>query len=236
MAELVADTPSSVLAVYAHPDDADVSCGGTLARWSSEGAEVRVVVCARGDKGTSDRDADPANLARRRAKEVSASAARLGVRGYHLLDHGDGELENDTALRSEIVSLVRHHRPEVVVCPDPLAVFFGQQYFNHRDHRVVGWASLDAVAPAAGAPLYFPEAGPPHQVSTVYMSGTLEPDVWIDITSSLEAKAEAVLCHRSQVGETSEWLRGAVRGRAEEAGRQAGVRYAEGFRRLRLEG
>jgi LmbE family N-acetylglucosaminyl deacetylase len=104
------------------------------------------------------------------------------------------------------------------------------------DHRVVGWATLDAVAPAAALPLYFPETGPPHQVEVVYLSGTLEPDVWVDVSATLEVKLEAVLCHRSQLAETGEWLRTVIRERAEEGGRQGGVRYAEGFRRLRLIG
>ncbi len=235
VAELLADTPSRALAVYAHPDDADVSCGGTLARWTEQGAECHVVVCARGDKGTSDVGADPDRLAARRAEEVADSARALCLSGYHLLSHLDGELENDLRLRGELVHLLRSLRPEVVVCPDPLAVFFGQEYYNHRDHRVVGWACLDSVAPAAALPLYFPESGPPHQVSTVYLSGTLEPDVWVDISSTLDIKAEAILSHRTQLGETAEWLRTAVRQRAEEAGRQAGVRHAEGFRRIRLD-
>jgi LmbE family N-acetylglucosaminyl deacetylase len=68
----------------------------------------------------------------------------------------------------------------------------------------------------------------------VYLSGTLSPDVWVDISTTVETKAEALLCHRSQVGETDEWLRLAVRERGEEAGRAAGVAYAEGFRRLSL--
>ncbi len=127
-------------------------------------------------------------------------------------------------------------KPDVVVCPDPEAVFFGQSYFNHRDHRIVGWATLDAVAPAAANPHYFPTAGPAHQVECVYLSGTLAPDVWVDISATVDDKAEALLCHQSQLGETGEWLRTAVRERAEEAGRAAGVAYAEGFRRLSLGG
>jgi LmbE family N-acetylglucosaminyl deacetylase len=71
-------------------------------------------------------------------------------------------------------------------------------------------------------------------VEAVYLSGTLEPDTWVEITSTIEAKAQALLCHESQLGETGEWLRQAVQQRAEEGGRVAGVPYAEGFRVLRL--
>jgi LmbE family N-acetylglucosaminyl deacetylase len=68
----------------------------------------------------------------------------------------------------------------------------------------------------------------------VYLSGTLEPNVWIDITGTIEKKVEALACHASQVGEPEEWLRSVVRERAEEAGRAARVPYAEAFRRLLL--
>ena len=234
MAEPIDDTPASALVVYAHPDDPEVSCGGTVARWAAAGAEVHVVICASGDKGSSDPTVQPQDLARVRADEVAAATAVLGVTGVHLLGHPDGEVENTAGLRAELVVLIRRLRPEVVVCPDPTAVFFGAGYFNHRDHREVGWATLDAVAPAAANPHYFPDAGPPHQVTSVYLSGTLEPDMWVEITSTIEAKAQALLCHASQLAETGEWLRQVVHQRAEEGGRQAGVPYAEGFRVLRL--
>jgi LmbE family N-acetylglucosaminyl deacetylase len=234
MAALVDAVPASALAVYAHPDDPEVSCGGTLARWAAAGATVTVVVCAAGDKGSTDPDADPADIAARRAQEAAAAAASLGVAGHHLLGRPDGEIENDRDLRAELVALVRGHKPEVVLCPDPTATFFGQRYFNHRDHRQVGWATLDAVAPAAANPHYFPDAGPPHQVQAVYLSGTLEPDVWVDITASIDAKAEALLRHETQLGDAGEWMRHVVRQRAEDAGRAAGVRFAEAFRLLRL--
>ena len=234
MARPADDVPASALAVYAHPDDPEVSCGGTLARWAAAGADVHVAICAAGDKGSSDPGVRPEDLVRRRAGEVEAANAVLGVSGTHLLGHPDGEIENTAALRAELVGLVRRLKPQVVVCPDPTAVFFGSRYFNHRDHRELGWATLDAVAPAAASPHYFPDAGPAHQVEAVYLSGTLEPDVWVEITSSIDAKAEALLCHVSQLGETGEWLRQVVQQRAEEGGRVAGVPYAEGFRVLRL--
>jgi LmbE family N-acetylglucosaminyl deacetylase len=90
------------------------------------------------------------------------------------------------------------------------------------------------VTPAAGNPHYFPEAGPPHQVGAVYLSGTLEPDVLVDISETIDVKAAAIACHSSQVGDSGEWLRGAVRQRAEDAGRGAAVRFAEAYRLVQL--
>jgi len=232
MAELVDRTPATVLAVYAHPDDPEVACGGTLARWSAAGASVHLVVVCAGDKGTSEPGTDPAELAVRRAREVADAANVLGLTGHTVLGLPDGGVEDTAELRATLVAAIRRMRPDAVVCPDPTAAFFGRRYVNHRDHRVVGWATLDAVAPAAWTPLYFPDAGPPHRVDEVYLSGTLDPDVFVDIGGVLDVKAAALGCHRSQVGDSGEVLSTVVRRRAEDAGRAAGVRYAEGFRLL----
>jgi LmbE family N-acetylglucosaminyl deacetylase len=239
VAELVEVVPDRVLAVYAHPDDPEVSCAGTLARWAGAGAEVHLVICTRGEKGSRDPATDADELAAARAGEVEAACAVMGLAGVDLLGYPDGELDNTAELRGRLVAAIRARRPDVVVCPDPTAVFFGSGYVNHRDHREVGWATLDACAPAAGSPLYFPEAGAAHQVATVYLSGTLDADAWVDIGPVLDVKAAALACHRTQVGDGGDWVADLVRRRAEDAGRQAGVsgvRYAEGFRRLVLGG
>jgi LmbE family N-acetylglucosaminyl deacetylase len=236
VAELLGEVPARALAVYAHPDDPDVSCGGTLAAWSKAGCEVRVILCTDGGKGTTDPTTDMAGLVRRRAAEAAEAASVLGIAGEESLGYGDGELSDDEDLRRALVAAVRRHRPEVVLAPDPSALFFGQEYFNHRDHRIVGLAVLDAVAPASALPLYFPESGPAHQVATVLLSGTLEPDVWVDISATVEVKGAAVACHRSQFPDGGEWASAAVHLGAEDAGQQCGVRYAEAFRRVRLGG
>lgn len=233
MAELLSAAPSVVLAVYAHPDDPDVAAGGALASWAARGAEIHVCICADGDKGSSDPGADLAALVRARREEVVAAGRLLGVASHHWLGWRDGEIDA-TGLQAALVALVREVRPDAVLGPDPTAVFFGQSYVNHRDHRAVGWATLDAVSPAAANPHYFPECGVSHRVRELYLSGTLEPDVWVDIGDTIEVKAAAIACHASQVGEPGEWLRDVVRQRAEDAGRRAGVRYAEGFRRVVL--
>jgi len=227
--------PTRVLAIYGHPDDPEISCGGTLARWADAGAEVHILITTRGDKGSDDTDVDPDALARTRVDETAAAARVLGATAHHL-DHSDGELDDDRSLRLELVRAVRTIRPDVVCCPDPTAVFFGDGYFNHRDHRITGWATLDAVAPAASNPHYFPELRAEgiavHSVKLVYVSGTLEPNAWIDITATLERKIEALFCHASQLVETGDWFREFLRDAAEVAGRSAGVTYAEAFRRI----
>jgi LmbE family N-acetylglucosaminyl deacetylase len=229
-------TPGTVLAVYAHPDDADVACGGTLARWAKAGAAVHLVVCTDGGKGTVDPAVEPARLAAARVEELESSSALIGLSSVDNLGFPDGELTDSDGFRRTLVARVRALRPDVVCGHDPTAVFFGQDYFNHRDHRIAGAALLDAVAPAAALPHYFPDAGPPHRVSVVLLSATLEPDEWVDISGTIETKAAAVECHRTQFAGQEGWAGEAVRRRAAEEGHRAGVPFAEGFRRLNLGG
>src|SRR6202011_4180882 len=124
MAEMVDAAPAVALAIYAHPDDPEVSCGGTLSRWAAAGTVVEVCIAAQGDKGSLDPDVVRADLVRRRRDEVAAAGALLGVARHHHLGYLDGQLEDDDDLRGRLVTLIRRVRPEVVVGPDPSAVFF----------------------------------------------------------------------------------------------------------------
>jgi LmbE family N-acetylglucosaminyl deacetylase len=235
---LAADVPASALAIYAHPDDPEIAAGGALAKWAAGGSSVWLLIVARGEKGTLDPDADLDALADQRVKETAAAAALLGFAGHFHLGYRDGEVPDGQELRGAIVRMVRDLKPEVVLCPDPTSVLFGDGYFNHHDHRVTGWATLDAVAPAAGAanPHYFPdqiaEGLGVHQVRAVYLTGTLEPNTWIDIEDTLERKIDALFCHTSQLTDADEWFRQFLRDRAEEGSATSGARYTESFRRL----
>jgi len=174
-------------------------------------------------------------VAQTRREELLDAAALLGIRQVHCLDYPDGEMSNDVTLRSSLVGLIREFRPVIVVAPDPTATFFGGVYVNHRDHREAGWAVLDAVAPAAAMPLYFPAQGPAHRVETLLLSGTHEPDVAVAIEPTIAAKVAAVLAHRSQMGDDAEGIAEVVRSRAAQAGRPVGVAYAEAFRSVELD-
>ena len=136
-------------------------------------------------------------------------------------------------LRDRLIEVVRRLRPDAVVAPDPTAVFFGDSYVNHRDHRQLGWAVLDSLVPAA-SPLYARGAGPAHHVGLVLLSGTLEPDAWVDIGAALDTKVAAVACHASRLGDDPALIAAILEQRAAEAGAQAGVAHAEAFRRLRF--
>src|SRR5262249_15602309 len=138
---------------------------------------------------------------------------------------------------AELITVVRSVRPDSVVAPDPTAVFFGDGYINHHDHRALGWAMLDVCGSMAAGPLYEPDAGPPHQIATLLLAGTLAPDAWVDVGDALKTKMAALACHASRLGSegdipSEELLADVVEARAAEAGREVGLRYAEGFRRL----
>jgi len=226
-------TPERALAVFAHPDDPEVGCGGTLARWAALGSEVHLVIANRGDKGSFDPTADPDALADHRAEEVASAAAVLGLASVEHLGYPDGEMDDDVTLRSRLIEIVRRIKPDALIAPDPTAVFFGDSYVNHRDHRELGWAVLDSLVPAA-SPLYVPEAGPAHQVGLVLLSGSLEADAWVDIDAVLEQKVAAVSCHESRLGGDPALVAELLEHRAAEEGRRAGILHAEAFRRLRF--
>lgn len=225
--------PERALAIYAHPDDPEVGCGGTLARWAAAGTEVHLVIANRGDKGSSDPTTDPDALAAHRAEEVARAVDVLGLAGVEHLGHPDGELDNDASLRKRLIEIIRRRRPDALVAADPTAVFFGDTYVNHRDHRELGWAVLDSIVPAA-SPLYVPDAGGEHQVALLLLSGTLDPNAWVDIADVLDRKVAAVSCHESRLGGDPAVVADLLEQRAAEEGRRTGLVHAEGFRRLRF--
>src|ERR1700691_4221534 len=226
--------PRSALAIYAHPDDADVAAGGVMAQWASDGVDVHLVVICDGAKGSHSPHLESSVIRETRREELQNASDLLGVASVTSLDWPDGTVTNSLELRETLVGIVRALRPDVVLGPDPTATFFGEVYVNHRDHRETGWALLDAVAPAAAMPLYFPDQGPPHEVGSLLLSGTHEPDVVADITGTIDTKVKAVLAHSSQLAGDADAIRELVYGRAEQAGRPVGVPFGEAFRSVEL--
>ncbi len=236
MEEIFDLVPERAMAVFAHPADAEIACGATLARWAASGCAIGLVVVTRGDKGSHEPDADPSTVAAARTVEVERAADVLGLARHEVLGLLDGEVTNSTELRGVLVERIRAWRPEVVFGHDPTAVFIGADYVNHRDHREVGFALIDAVAPAAGSPLYFPGAGTPHRVGTLLLSGTLEVDTRVAVVDHLDDKIAALRCHRSQLADDTEGVETLVRQRAADGLATSGVAQTEAFRRINLGG
>lgn len=226
-----------VLVVAAHPDDADIGCGGAMARLALEGRRVVLAVVTDGTEGGEDPSVPDEVLRDRREAEQRAALAALGVSEVEFLRFPDGRLEPTLAARREITRIIRRYRPATVFAHDPTAHLF-EGYINHPDHRASGVATLDAVFPAAGNPRAFrellAEGLAPHKVKRVYLFYTANANAWIDISGApLDRKVAALSRHESQLGaewDGEKWLRE----EAARTGKEAGLTAAEGFRRIIL--
>ena len=239
VAELLDDVPDRALAVYAHPDDPDVSCGGTLAAWAKAGCEVHVAHLHRRRQG-DDRpgDATPVELAARRAAEAAEAGGVLGLAGQEFLGYPDGELADDAGFREALVAAVRRLRPDDGALPrsDRGLLRAGLlQPPRPPDHRLRRARRRRRRRPRC--PTTSPRPARPTRSTTVLLSGTLEPDVWVDISGHGRRQGRGggvspePVPRRRGMGRD----RGAAR-RPRTPGAQAGVPFAEGFRRLRLGG
>ncbi|MGD0235739.1 MAG: PIG-L deacetylase family protein [Syntrophorhabdales bacterium] len=190
---------AQVMVVTPHPDDAEYGVAGTVVCWVSQGKEVVYVVCTNGDKGTSDASVKPEELAKTREEEQIAAANLLGVREVTFLRHPDQGLEDTGEFRKEIVRLIRLYQPETVVTADPY-----RRYIWHRDHRITGQVTLDAIFPYARDHFSYPdlikEGLYPHKVKEVLLWGTEDVNHRSDISETFHVKLAALRCHKSQVG------------------------------------
>lgn len=194
--------PERLLVIVAHPGDADLAVGGSVARWVSEGSVVRLLCCTSGDASGPDAEADPLELCARREAEQRAAAVVVGYEDVTFMHRPDGALANDLALREQLVRIIRAFRPDAVAAPDPRVLIGEHGFINDVDQRAAGAAALDAVHPAAGNAMAFPhlvrsEGLAAHDVGRLYLFGADQPDTAIDITTALEIKLRAIDVHSS---------------------------------------
>ena len=210
---------ADVLVVTPHPDDAEFGVAGTVARWTKQGKQVVYVVCTNGNKGTSDPDVKPDELAEIRQNEQRAAADVLGVREVVFLENPDQGLEDTAEFRKQIVRMIRRFRPETVVTADPY-----RRYIWHRDHRITGQVTIDAVFPYARDHLAYPdlldEGLQPHKVREMLFWASEDINYVSDITDTFDLKLTALRCHESQVksmkvSDLENWLRQRCRDLAE---------------------
>ncbi len=231
------ESPQIILVVMAHPDDPEFFCGATIARWASAGHSVYYCLLTRGDKGVRDAIVNPHDLAKTREIEQKNAADTLGVKGLAFLDFQDGYLVPDLNARKEVARAVRQYRPDIVVGCDPTYVF-GENNINHPDHRAAGQILVDAVFPASGNPLYFPdllqeEGLQPHAVKEVWMTVTGFPNTTVDVTDFWSKKIQALHCHVTQIADMDQ-LDERLRSRHTPDSTLENPRYEEKFRRLKF--
>lgn len=230
------DSPQKILVILAHPDDPEFFCGGTIARWAREGHCISYCLLTRGDKGSGDPTTKPQDLACLREVEQRAAAAVLGVQSVQFLDYQDGYLAPTIETRKAVARVIRQERPDVVVTCDPMNYYINDMYINHPDHRAAGAITIDAIFPAAGNPLYFPELMheeglSPHTVREIWLSLTSQPNLVLDITDTWTIKVNALLNHRSQITDKEVFLT-RMRSRRTPDSTDESPRFEEGFRKL----
>lgn len=222
----------NIMVVVAHPDDAEFGCAGTIALKVKEGAHVTYVVCTDGDKGTPDPTLAPERLTQVRRGEQWCAAGVLGVQQVVFLGYPDGALEDSYGFRQDLVRLIRKHRPDIVFTMDPY-----RHYQLHRDHRIVGLVTMDAIFPYSRDPLHHPEllaeGLEPHKVKEVFLFSSDNADSYVDISTTFETKLNALACHESQMRSLESW-RSLMTEWATVFGEKAGVPLAEGFKRLEM--
>jgi LmbE family N-acetylglucosaminyl deacetylase len=223
---------ADVLVVMPHPDDSEFGVAGTVAHWIKEGKQVVYLICTNGNKGTSDRSLSPKQLSEIREREQRAAAEMLGVRETVFLGYPDQGLEDTPSFRKEIVRIIRRFRPRIVVTSDPY-----RRYIWHRDHRITGLVTLDAVFPYARDHLAYPElleeGLEPHNVEEIWFWASEDINLRSDITATFDLKLAALKCHASQLEnfhlhDLDQWLRK----RAVEMAEGEEFELAEGFHRV----
>ena len=223
------------MVIMAHPDDAEWSCSGTVAKWCAEGWEVVYVLCTDGSKGSSDPEMTPEKLIKIREKEQRNAGKVLGLKDVVFLGYPDSYLEPTLELRKDITREIRRYKPDVVIVGSPGRDIERGYYVSHPDHLAAGEAALSAVFPTARDRMTFPElldeGLEPHKVREVWIAGGGEnADKYVDVEAYMDTAVKALKAHVSQVDQENagEWLR---QGR-ERTGEKVGMAYAEGFKRI----
>lgn len=230
-------TPSSAMAIFAHPDDIEFSCAGTLAKWAKAGAKINYILLTSGGAGIDDPEIDMDKAIQIREEEAAKAAKTAGAEEIRFLGHPDGLLAATLELRESLVREIRRFKPEVIICGDPTVTLASESYINHPDHRAAATAAIDAIFPAAGQPTLFEDIEKEdgftaHKPRKVYIFTWSEQTTFINISDTIETKIEALLCHASQFTGWSPADR--VREWAKEVGKGKEMDYAEGFRVITL--
>jgi LmbE family N-acetylglucosaminyl deacetylase len=231
------------MSIMAHPDDAEFSSTGTLMTWINEGFDAYICVITDASAGGPDEATDLSPAERQkmvdtRKAEQRESAKHLGLKGVIHLDYPDGRLYPTLQLRRDIVRVLRTYKPTRVICQSP------ERYWGtplgiaryHPDHIAAGTATLAALYPASQNPWDFPELMTqegllPHKVKEIYIVGTPQPNIAIDISAVFERKLHALHAHASQVGAVNPELDARMRQWAIELGEKYGLPMAEVFHR-----
>ena len=212
-----------ILVVLAHPDDAEIICGGTIARLISDDKEVRLIVTTSGGKGMQERtDVSEADFSTERIKSQKDGAKALGLKDDQVfnLETKDGEFENSLENIEKIVLHIRQFKPDIIITHNPYEVINtfseeeGVRWVNHRDHRHTAIVTLDATYPYCRDTAFFPhhikQGLKPHYVSEFLFSDsyTNKNAVAIEVTDFVDKKRAALKHHANAL--TDEEIEGFI--------------------------
>lgn len=212
-----------VLAVFAHPDDESLACGGTLARLADAGATVVVMSASHGERGGPTGPVRDDALGRRRAVELQDAARVLGVSRLFVWDHPDGDLRWDgvPGLHGDLLLFMRRHRPDAVITFGDDGLYWHLDHVGVHERTTAAVRSMGADAP----PLYYttmargmmpefvaaarrrgwtpPQKGFWSLMPEVFGIGAEQPTITVDVGDWVVRKLTALQCHRSQLGDDS---------------------------------
>ncbi len=229
--------PERAMAIFAHPDDIEFSCAGTLARWIKGGAKVSYILITSGGSGIADPTIPIEKVLEIRESESRDAAKIVGAEEIIFLNEPDGLLEPTIELRKKLVREIRRFKPEVVICGDPTVILTSDSAINHPDHRAAATAVIDAVFPAAGQPNLFEEIEQDegflaHKPRKVYISSWQNSDTFVNIETTFDIKLASLRAHKSQmIGWDPEER---MKGWTAETGKGKEMMYAEGFKLITL--
>lgn len=204
----------NILVVTAHPDDAPVFFGALMHQLRKDGKNVYVVVVTNGARGSRENIISEAELAKQRIQEETEALKVLGVDKDHFfcLGYKDAEVESELKLIGEISKFIRKYKIDIACSHEPSMIY--QQTYNkdgffvqHRDHRKVGEAVIDAVYPFSRDRSFFTEhyveGIEPHSVYDILLTDEKGCNFDFDHTEFTDIKKEALRKHKSQFSEES---------------------------------
>ncbi len=226
------------MVVVAHADDAEWGCAGTVAKWCAEGWEVVYVLCTDGSKGSEDPEMTSGRLVAIRKQEQLDAGKVLGLKDIVFLGYEDSMLEPTLELRRDIAREIRRHRPDVLICMNPVRSVDGEGYLGHPDHFASGEAALSAVFPSSRDRLTFPEllreGLEPHKVKEVWMMFHGDTaDKFVDVSAYMDTAVDALKAHQTQVSEEDAEVD--MRQWRNSTGKKVGFEFAEAFKVFQLE-
>ena len=225
------------MVVVAHPDDAEWGCAGTVAKWCAEGWEVVYVLCTDGSKGSEDPEMTSGRLVEIRKQEQLNAGKVLGLKDIVFLGYEDSMLEPTLELRRDIAREIRRHRPDVLICMNPVRSVDGEGYLGHPDHFASGEAALSAVFPSSRDRLTFTEllreGLEPHKVKEVWMMFHGDTaDKFVDVSAYMDTAVDALKQHQTQVSKEDAEV--GMRQWRNSTGQKVGFEFAEAFKVFQL--